>query len=152
MCPGRLTYCIHRASSDHFILQIIDVFVLKDEVPAIVLLYQRGTRTTPISAVVFWMQEHIASRKLVKIPASQEEHMLLYNTLQMNAERISEDYKPKRRATEKDFKLSFLLPSGPLSQKDVGSLTNNTGCLVCGEAKAKNCTSCRAVQYCGPGV
>lgn len=126
--------------------------MLENDVPLLVVLYERGTRATPIQSTLSWIQEVITkTRNMPQITATLEEQVLLLTILNLNAKRLSANYDPKRKMAEKTFKLSFLLPMGPLSQIDIGRLTHNTGCVLCGSKTTKRCTGCLAVEYCGPG-
>lgn len=36
--------------------------------------------------------------------------------------------------------------------KDIGALTKDTGCVVCGKKGASMCSGCHKVAYCGKGA
>lgn len=128
------------------------MFRIKDDVPVLVLLYGRGTRATPINTTIEWVQNVVSSRQpMPQITATPQEQTLLLTLLAINSKRLSSDYKPKRTRYEKSFKVSFLIPVGPLSQQDVGKLTNTSGCAVCGKKTASKCSGCLSAEYCGEG-
>lgn len=129
------------------------VFVLADNVPFFSILYQSGTRATSISTTLHWIQERMTKRESVmKINATPGEQSLLLTVLEMNAKRLSSEYQPKRGHNETDFKSSFLIPMGPLSQRDIGKATNTSGCAVCGKRTTSKCTGCLSAEYCGRGT
>ncbi|KAL6304711.1 hypothetical protein BKA93DRAFT_259447 [Sparassis latifolia] len=67
----------------------------------------------------------------------------------MNAKHLPADFSPMKGALEQDFKVSFLLPVGPLTFEDLGKLNADTGCFVCGKKTASLCAQCFSVSYCG---
>ena len=80
-----------------------------------------------------------------------QEQALFRKLLHYNSQKLSPNNKPMLESHEKNFKISFLLPVSPLSQFDIGKLTSDTGCAVCGKRTTSRCTGCLAVAYCGPG-
>ena len=95
------------------------------------------------------MQKH---QKMPNISATELEQKLLLLILEMNSKRLPPSLTVKRLNSEKDFKLSFLLPIGPLSYHDVGKLNLNTGCAVCGRDIVSRCSQCQSISYCGTGA
>jgi len=86
---------------------------------------------------------------LHQIKATEQEQTLLLKLLTLNAKHLSPSYKPKRDRSESSFKLSFLLPLGPLTQLDIGKLNSDFGCIVCGNKTVSRCSQCLSVSYCG---
>jgi hypothetical protein len=43
---------------------------------------------------------------------------------------------------------SFVLPLCPIGMHDLGSLTKDSGCEVCGKKNISRCAQCLAVSYC----
>jgi len=66
--------------------------------------------------------------------------------LELNATHLPQ---PKQEPNASEPISSFLLPLGPLSMKDIGSLTKDVGCVICGKAGAAKCSGCQTVSYCG---
>lgn len=86
------------------------------------------------------------------ITATELEQKLMLMILDMNAKRLPPNTVVDRMKSEQDFKLSFLLPMGPLSSQDLGKLNANTGCVVCGGDTKSRCSQCQFVSYCGKGM
>ena len=74
--------------------------------------------------------------------------------LNMNAKKVLPAYEPGtsgKKYSKKKWKVSFLLPLGPLPMTEIGRLTTAAGCEVCGTTKgASRCTRCLSVVYCSP--
>ncbi|KAF9065037.1 hypothetical protein BDP27DRAFT_1298548 [Rhodocollybia butyracea] len=133
-------------------MRVVEVRTLPSGVPVMIILYARGARDAPVNDTIPWVQEVISTSRakgMLQIVASPEEQKLLLSILNMNARRISSDYSPKRMRSEAPFTLSFLLPIAPLSQQDIGKLTNHSGCVVCGKKTASKCSRCLSAEYCG---
>ncbi|KAI0696336.1 hypothetical protein BC835DRAFT_1414308 [Cytidiella melzeri] len=133
-------------------IRIIDIYKIDDKTPLLLLLYQSVTAANPTPGIR-WIQE-ICSRQakhvMPNINASVLEQKLMLTILDMNSKRLSPDTVfVDRMESEKDFKLSFLLPIGPLTFEDIGKLNLNTGCVVCGGDTASRCSQCQSVSYCG---
>ncbi|KAF8900790.1 hypothetical protein CPB85DRAFT_1458117 [Mucidula mucida] len=93
------------------------------------------------TAVIGKMTNEVES--IPHINAAVEEQALFHKVLAENARRVSIAFKPKKKRYEDTFKPSFVVPIGPLSQIDIGKLTYNTGCEICG-----NKTTSRCSQFC----
>ncbi|KAJ3896384.1 hypothetical protein GG344DRAFT_72217 [Lentinula edodes] len=134
-------------------LRVVEVRMLNEETPVMVVLCRRGTRDAPALETIRWAQEIISNKKLslLKVTATPEEQKLLLAVLNMNARRLPPAYSVKRNSSgsEATFALSFLLPLGPINQKDIGKLTHHTGCVVCGKKTVSKCSRCLSMEYCG---
>ena len=87
--------------------------------------------------------------KISTINATLPEHQLLLRLLKQNSKRLITSYTPPRHdPTEEPFTLSFLLPVGPLGEKEMGLFNKNDGCSVCGEPAKRTCSRCMAIRYC----
>ncbi|GBE83314.1 hypothetical protein SCP_0503620 [Sparassis crispa] len=132
-------------------IRFLSVHQLGSKTPIIVLLYQPFTRNN-VAQGLQWVQ---AQRKkpgfkgLMNIKATELEQKILLRLLTMNAKHLSPGFKPSREAMEQSFKLSFVLPVGPLAFEDLGKLNADTGCVVCGDKTTSRCTQCLSVAYCG---
>lgn len=129
--------------------------MLNEETPVMVVLCRRGTRNAPAFETIQWAQELMSNEQstLLKVTATPEEQKFLIAVLNMNARRLSPAYSVKRTSSgsEATFALSFLLPLGPINQKDIGKLTHHTGCVVCGKKTVSKCSRCLSMEYCGVG-
>ncbi|KAJ4489797.1 hypothetical protein C8R41DRAFT_867682 [Lentinula lateritia] len=82
---------------DQLLRKVIEVLQLDEGVPAIVVLYCRGTRDTPANDTIPWVQE-VSSKSASKtvprlqIVANLEEQKLLLAVLNMNARRLSDQF------------------------------------------------------------
>ena len=70
-------------------------------------------------------QMHGNSGYLMNIKSTPLEQKLLLKLLAINGKLLSQTYQPTKASTEQNFKVSFLLPLGPLSYEDVGKLNND---------------------------
>ncbi|KAJ3982920.1 hypothetical protein F5890DRAFT_1463984 [Lentinula detonsa] len=134
-------------------IRVVEVYMLNDETPVMVILYCRGTRDSPAYETFDWVQQVITDGKspVLEGTATPEEQKLLLAVLNANARRLSSTYSVKRNptGTEATFALSFLLPLGPINQRDIARLTHHTGCVVCGGKTVSICSQCLAMEYCG---
>lgn len=87
--------------------------------------------------------------RLASITSTIIEQKMLLKLLRSNSKRISPSYKPPRRPCEKKHRLSFIIPPMPILMRDLGTLTNDTGCIICGEPTSSRCAQCQSVSYCG---
>ncbi|KAJ7581241.1 hypothetical protein C8J56DRAFT_959461 [Mycena floridula] len=117
-------------------VRIVNVYVLKDGIPLIVILYGRGSRSSSPRATLDW--------------STPQEQELLLSILNLNADRVALDYKPSRAPSERTFSLSFLLPMTDLNQQQIttSKLQFDPGCLLCGSEATKRCTGCSVADYC----
>ncbi|KAF5343158.1 hypothetical protein D9757_014203 [Collybiopsis confluens] len=142
-----------KACSYAICVRVVEVRRLPNDIPVVILLYGRGARNAPPQETLAWVQENLSTARSTGMPqivSTPEEQKLLLAILNMNARRLSPDYAPKRKRTESNFTLSFLLPMGPLGQTDIGKLTQHTGCVACGTKSSSKCAQCLSVEYCGP--
>ncbi|KAG7091274.1 hypothetical protein E1B28_010323 [Marasmius oreades] len=137
-------------------MRVLEVRKVALDVPMFVVTYGRGAHNQPLSPTFGWISDVIArsqsnSTKIgfPQIISTPEEQNLLLSILQVNSKRLSADYVPDLRKTEKRFMVSFFLPIGPLSQLDIGKLANCSGCIVCGNKTISKCSGCLSVEYCG---
>lgn len=99
-----------------------------------------------------WIEDLIGSDPVPMTKASIQEQHLFLRLLDRNAERVPPTLQRERKLTEKNFKLSFLLPVTPLSETDRDlTLDAPDACAVCGVSTTSNCSGCRAIRYCSPG-
>ncbi|KAL0570765.1 hypothetical protein V5O48_011193 [Marasmius crinis-equi] len=154
---GRKEMIMQDEGRDYAIcLRVLEVRKIAEGVPMFVVTYGRGSHNQPLNATMEWISDVVSRSRgsgpggfpqIVSTPAEQN---LLLTILNANSKRLSADYAPVKRASEKTFMTSFLLPIGPLSQKDIGKLSNYSGCVVCGKKTVSKCSGCLSVEYCGP--
>ncbi|KAF9004444.1 hypothetical protein BDZ89DRAFT_1080551, partial [Hymenopellis radicata] len=106
-------------------------------------------RNEPMNTIDF--TSHFANDSGVsRINATVEEQALFRKLLAENARRVSVSFNPKKESYEKTFRPSFVVPIGPINQIDIGRLTYNTGCEICGNKTTSRCSQCQSASYCGP--
>ncbi|KAJ3720026.1 hypothetical protein C8R42DRAFT_710715 [Lentinula raphanica] len=139
-----------KESKSAICIRVVEVRMINDDTPVMMVLYRRGTRDSPSFEIVKWVQQ-VMGAPLRQIVATAEEQKLLLAILNANARRLSSTYSVKRHSSglESAFALSFLLPVGPINQYDMGKLTHSSGCVVCGKKTNSKCSRCRAMEYCG---
>ncbi|KAI0088365.1 hypothetical protein BDY19DRAFT_891159 [Irpex rosettiformis] len=130
-------------------LRVVDVYKIDERTPLLIVLYQSFSAANPLPGIQ-WVQEQMSKHhQMPNVNATELEQKLLLLILEMNSKRLPPGFTVKRLKSEKDFKLSFLLPMGPLSYHDIGKLNLNTGCVVCGHDINSRCSQCQSVAYCG---
>lgn len=83
--------------------------------------------------------------KLLVLPHT---YSLFLKVLELNATRTDTS---NQESLESGWKSSYILPLGPISMIDIGSLSKNSGCVVCGKKATNVCAGCKYVSYCGKG-
>ena len=72
-----------------------------------------------------------------------------------NATQLHSKYQNKNEEDKSVLLVaSFVLPLCPIGMRDLGILTKDPGCEVCGNAGKENikrCAGCLAVSYCSKG-
>ncbi|KAL6304709.1 hypothetical protein BKA93DRAFT_732547 [Sparassis latifolia] len=132
-------------------IRMLSVQRIDSKTPLLVMLYQsfaQNNRSPGLQWVQERMQESDAGT-ISLIHANELEGKLLLQLLAMNAKHLPPDFQPHRHAVERDFKVSFLIPVGPLSFEDLGKFNADTGCVLCGEKTTSRCSQCLSVLYCG---
>lgn len=125
------------------------------DTPVYVLLYKEITPTEKQS-ITECLQKYIPLGKcILTIHSTEFEQRALLKLFHLNSKRLAPDFYP---AKEKDadrklgLKTTFVLPLGAISMLDMGKLTENVGCEVCGNTtKISRCRQCLSVSYCGTG-
>ncbi|KAL1741790.1 hypothetical protein HDZ31DRAFT_44689 [Schizophyllum fasciatum] len=147
---GRPTCVLQDADGQEAIcVRVLSVHMLDEKTPVISLIYYNGRANSPENDTYTFIFEQLKKERMLEIRSSVQEQALLRKLLSVNTEKLSAAYRPKLEPHEKNFKISFLMPVKPLSQLDVGKLTSDTGCVVCGKKTTSRCTGCLAVAYCG---
>lgn len=136
-------------ASPHLNYQIVKVLKLNDKTPVIVILYDHALSNNRKPDNLEFCERELSFLLQPFVAGSIGAQQLLLRLLRLNAPRLPESYKPFRQPYERDFHLSFLMPTGPLTLADIGSLNKDKGCDVCGEKAFKNCASCGIALYCG---
>lgn len=125
---------------------------LDDKTPLLCLIYATGSAKAPVQDTLDFVQAQVKTGYMVQIKCTTQEQALLRKLLFQNSKMIASDFKPALEPYEKNFKASFVMPIAPLSQVDIGKLTNDAGCAVCGKRTTSRCTGCLSVAYCGQGM
>ncbi|KAH8112461.1 hypothetical protein DFH11DRAFT_493727 [Phellopilus nigrolimitatus] len=112
-------------------MTVIGIHMVTDEIPLMAVEYKRGKVE----------DDDEEGAKMINSP---EAHTLVVKLLELNATHLPQQSRDASLPI-----LSFLLPLGPLSMKDIGSLTKDVGCIVCGAASTSKCSGCQLVSYCG---
>jgi len=155
---SKLVIINDEAGTYSFTIRVVDVYALTDSAPVVVVFYEHGpgsifTRPSAADLIkepspgVHWQPGLNAASHL---KATLRVQKLLNKILHMNAKRLSSSYAPPLRNNGARYKhnLSFLLPITPLSMREVGSLSSDVGCAVCGQPSSSRCASCQQAAYC----
>ena len=82
------------------------------------------------------------------------EHQAMLKLLHHNASRLHSKYQEvvsEDKPIKLDFQASFVLPFCSIGMRDLGSLTKDQGCQLCGKKNIRRCAQCLAVSYCSRG-
>jgi len=90
--------------------------------------------------------------EVVSVQTTELERLGMLKLFRINSKRLPTDYNPGQATLRPGMKISFTLPLGPIGMRDMGKLTNDSGCVLCGKTKVSRCVQCLAVSYCGKGV
>ncbi|KAM5546042.1 hypothetical protein V8D89_000168 [Ganoderma adspersum] len=131
-------------------IRILSVLELKDKIPVFVLLYRSFNTSTAMEGLA-WAHEMstVYGAMAVNIQCTPIEQKLFLKLLKGNSHLVPKDYKVDRHQTEKDYKVSVLLPVGPLEYGPLAKLNSNVGCVVCGKRTVSRCSQCQSASYCG---
>ncbi|KZT04913.1 uncharacterized protein LAESUDRAFT_656844 [Laetiporus sulphureus 93-53] len=132
-------------------MRLLSVHEVDTHTPLIAVLYRQFARDNNSELGARWVQAQMRSNgSTPSIKASLLEQKVLLKLLSMNAKHVSPGFVPHRQLLEQDYTISFFLPVGPLSNKDIAKLNEETGCVLCGKDHASRCKQCQSVFYCGP--
>lgn len=143
---------LHFMSLKYLLAQIVDIYKIDDRTPLLLLLYRSFDISNPFPGVNWAKEQMSKNDDMQETDAPELTQKLTLLILDSNAKRLPANLTVERLNFEKDFKLSFLLPLGPLTPHDIGKLNLNTGCLVCGRDISSRCSQCQSVSYCGSGT
>ena len=136
--------------------QFIAVLEIHETLPVFVVIYRAVDRATGASGAD-WAYLQAKSNPphlgfgFHAITATPLEQKMLLNILKTNSSLVPSDYQITRGQLEEHFKVSVLLPIGPLERDALGRLNNNMGCSVCGKRASSRCKGCQSIWYCGAG-
>ena len=149
--------CGHPLVISSPIHKILNVLEVNDKTPALVVLYRYFDKSSAMSGAN-WVKDQVATnppelgKVILNVNATPIEQRLLVKLLKLNASMVPPDYEVERRPGEEAFKISVLLPLGPLEYTALSKLNANQGCPVCGKRAASRCAGCHSVSYCGQGT
>lgn len=136
-----------------FFFKAIDCYKAADEYSIIPLVYNTGSASTPIHYMLAYLEQQLnEDGGMPQLTCAVGEQQLLRKLLEHNSTCISSTYAPDRRKYENDFKVSFMVPTGPLSGEDIGRITKTTGCELCGKRAPHKCSRCKTANYCSAGT
>jgi len=132
--------------------QVVDVYALTDDIPIFTVLCEHGpgnifTRTSAADFLNEPCPGMQPGQDAVHVKTTFLAQKLLLKVLQKNATRLPASYSPARRANEKKYTLSFLVPISPLSMREVGSLAGDVRCAVCGLPTTSRRAGCQGAAY-----
>ncbi|VDB84564.1 unnamed protein product [Peniophora sp. CBMAI 1063] len=131
-------------------LRIQGVHSIAKDTPLVTVVFGTSTTFEPFTKIENFIAGNLTRGvALAQIVCSVEEQAILRRLLYRNHSKLSADYAPELRPEEKDFKPSFLLPLTTLSQAQIGKLTHDLGCTVCGNPTTTKCSGCLSERYCG---
>ena len=129
-----------------------------DKTPVLVLSYTTLTDNAakPLAKLII---DAVSVKDSSGNPCNDITRRTLLRLLQANAKLINPSYAPEGEANQKflnkkrKWKLTFLFPLGAIPMADVGKLSVDAVCDVCGSTKGvSQCSNCMTVAYCSPGT
>lgn len=132
----------------------MDVLRMKNNVPLYYFVYKElipipGMPMTTLVESIGVEKAHINSR------IGDLERRTLLRLFRKNTKKLD----PKTLAIERDaegketgFHPSFVLPLCLIAMRNLGKLTNDPGCEVCGKKNTSRCMQCMSVVYCSKGA
>ncbi|KAJ3530229.1 hypothetical protein NMY22_g8661 [Coprinellus aureogranulatus] len=137
-------------------IRIFGVYAADDNTPVFVLSYRVVTAIPNKDikqqmAEIFPPPEQARGQGIADLARRAFLRLLTLNSKGLIAQYEPEDSNDKKYSRKKKWKMSFVLPLGPVPMEDVGKLTTDPGCDVCGNAKnTRRCTQCLTAVYCSP--
>ncbi|PIL28924.1 hypothetical protein GSI_08971 [Ganoderma sinense ZZ0214-1] len=149
-------WCLLRDDSEDrnkIMFRFIAILEVTKNLPLFVVLYQAADQETQ-GSTEDWVLEQLktdppsSSPALSNISSSPLEQKMILKVLKQNSSLVPTDYEVDRQPLEAHFKVSMLIPVGPLEYEAVSKLNNNMGCSVCGKSGGYRCKGCQSVSYC----
>ncbi|KAI0752538.1 hypothetical protein C8Q80DRAFT_1117939 [Daedaleopsis nitida] len=134
-------------------MRVISVREVDAKTPAIVVLYRFIDRSSATEGVQ-WILRQSANASVVAngglfINATPLEQKVVLKVLKSNAHLVPPDFVVDRQPGEERYKVSVLLPVGPLDFDVLAKLNEKQGCVICGKRTTSRCAQCQSVSYCG---
>ncbi|KAI1792751.1 hypothetical protein LXA43DRAFT_1004925 [Ganoderma leucocontextum] len=150
-------WCLLRGDEDKsgIMLRFVAILEVNKNLPVFVVLYRaadQGTQRSTENWVLEQLKTDLPSSNpaLFNMSASSLEQKMILKILKQNAPLVPTDYEATRQPLEQQFKVSVLIPVGPLEYEALSKLNNNMGCSVCGRSGGYRCKDCQSVSYCSP--
>ncbi|VDB84566.1 unnamed protein product [Peniophora sp. CBMAI 1063] len=130
-------------------VQMLGLYALDTETPLLSLLYEIAISPEEMTTgkMVSFVQSKLRGNENV-IVCTPQEFTLVRRLLDINSSKVAPEYEASLSPDQRDFRRSFIIPVGPLDQVQIGKITHNTGCVVCGSESTKNCSGCKIEKYC----
>ncbi|KAJ3515704.1 hypothetical protein NLJ89_g1592 [Agrocybe chaxingu] len=132
-------------------VRLLDVHKIKNDVPLFLFTYKElvptGAQTLESLFNMFRVE---GDRATVNI--SDLERRALLMLFQRNAKKLHPRYQAineEGEAKKLGLHASFVLPLCPLGMRELGKITHNAGCDVCGKKNTSRCKQCLSANYCG---
>ena len=133
---------------------MLDVYKIKDDVPLILFSYKEVNTASKESFENIYRKLKTASDDMETIDISDLEQLALVKLFKRNGKNLHPRYQEANgtgEAKKLGLQASFVLPLCPLSMHDLGRLTRNPGCEICGKKDTSRCTGCFSTTYCSRG-
>ncbi|KAI0752552.1 hypothetical protein C8Q80DRAFT_460968 [Daedaleopsis nitida] len=135
-------------------MRVVSVLEIDPYTPAIVVLYRPFDRSNGAACADWICRQSHANAPAVGfgffgINATPLEQKVVHKLLKANAHLLPSDFAVQRHPDEEHFKLSVLLPVGPLDFDALAKLNEKQGCVLCGKKTTSRCSQCQSVSYCG---
>lgn len=132
--------------------KILDVYNIKNDIPLFLIKY-RELRPIEGQALSDLISLFKTNDDPIIVNMSDLERYAMLKLFQKNAKRLHSKYQEKNEGDKINpkagFQASFVLPLCPIGMRDLGKLTKDPGCEVCGKKNISRCAQCLTVSYCG---
>ncbi|KAF8810460.1 hypothetical protein BYT27DRAFT_7336692 [Phlegmacium glaucopus] len=128
-------------------VQVLDVYNIKNDIPLFFIKYReiRPIEGQALSDLISLFKTE--DDPIVVNMGDLERHAML-KLFRSNTRRLHSKYQEKNEEDKSVLQASFVLPLCPIGMRDLGSLTKDPGCEVCGKKNISRCGQCLAVSYC----
>ncbi|KZT37708.1 hypothetical protein SISSUDRAFT_1129421 [Sistotremastrum suecicum HHB10207 ss-3] len=144
----RALLCEDEGETVAICIRVVEAFHLDETTPVMIVIYDTDDRDHYKFTSLMFMHDQMENG-ILKVKMAPRSQKLFLRLLLMNSARLSDSYQPEREVYEEGFRLSFLLPTGPLTYQDVGALNEEKGCVMCGDKSSQRCSACQSEAYCG---
>lgn len=132
---------------------MLGLYTLNTQTPLISVIYEDANTTEEPKSdkMAHFIHNHLHDTGAAQVTCTHQELALARRLLRLNSAKVAPEYESSLAPDERGFRRSFFVPISPLDSMQIGKITHNSGCTVCGSADAKACSGCKIERYCSSG-